>query len=156
MEDANATAPSTTMQLSDLKVINKVGGAQSETFLACPKKHGKNLNDEMLFAIKAIDKNRLIHDLRYELDWNNNLGSAIGHQFLHNYDFIYMNQKYLFLCSEHCQSGTLADALSLKASQKQYFSEDDAKAIVSEVIIALDYLHKQNKVHGALNPGKVL
>lgn len=111
------------MQLQDLKVINRVGAGKADVFLACSKKHGKDLAKEQLFAIQVMEKSKLNHHLRFDLDCNSTLGTAIGHHSLHNYDFMYMNDKFLFLCSEYCHQGSLADIINQKAKSHELISE---------------------------------
>jgi ankyrin repeat protein len=79
MDVGNAidTAPSEKMQLQDFKILNRVGVSKSNVFLACCKKHGKNLAKEQLFAIKIVEKSQTSHHVRYDLETKKSISSVV-------------------------------------------------------------------------------
>lgn len=64
----------------------------------------------------------------------------------------FRTQKYLHLVLEFCPAGELFYHLSLRKK----FSEDDARVIIAEIILAIEHLHKHNISYRDLKPENVL
>lgn len=133
-----------------------MGNSKSNIFLACCKKHGKNLSKEQLFAIKIVEKSRTSNHVRYDLETKQSINSIVQHPCLANFEFVFMNEDKLFICTEYCQGGNLSNVIKSYNSKKQRMSEDDARKYASEIVAALGHLHTQNIVHKQLTADSIL
>lgn len=156
--DANETAASEKMQLQDFKAINRLAGStNADVYLACPKKHGKTMAKEPLFAVKVVDKSKASHRARYDLDNKKTVGAVMYHPNLLNIDYMYMNEQKFFICTQYCHGGDLGSIIkqmNLKALGS--ISEDDTRTYATEIVTAIGHLHAQNFVHGSITPDSIL
>ena len=91
VKDANDTQ-STSIQLSDFKVIDKVGaGAFGAVYLVCPKKFFKNLSNAPLFAMKILEKDNVLKQnlARYALTERNVLSISGSHPMIVDLEFAF-------------------------------------------------------------------
>ena len=76
----------------------------------------------------------------------------VDHPFIVKIEDAFQTQNYLHLVLEFCPGGELFFHLNSRKS----FVEKDSRTIISEVILALEYLHEQNVVYRDLKPENLL
>lgn len=65
---------------------------------------------------------------------------------------LYQDQVYFYLISEYLEGGELFERIK----KNKYFSEKEAAKIMSQIISAVNYLHKKGIVHRDLKPENIL
>lgn len=76
----------------------------------------------------------------------------MNHPFIVKLGFAFQNEKKLYFALEYCPGGELFNLLQ----RKRQFSEDVARFYVSQIILALEHLHKNDIVYRDLKPENVL
>ena len=76
----------------------------------------------------------------------------LQHPFLVNFVEAFRTQKYLHLVLEFCPAGELFYHLS----RQKKFSEEDARVIIAEIILAIEHLHDHDIMYRDLKPENVL
>ncbi|KAJ3033386.1 camp-dependent protein kinase catalytic subunit [Rhizophlyctis rosea] len=135
--------------LDDFHVIRRVGkGGFANVFLVRLK-----AGTGRYFALKAIKKTDLVR-LKQEKQILNekNILKAVKHSFIVELYHTFQNVNYLFMTLEFVAGGDLFSYLR----KCQRFGEEDAKFYVSEVLIALEYLHSQHVIYRDLKPENIL
>lgn len=60
--------------------------------------------------------------------------------------------QHIFIIMEFLEGGELFE----KIKESEYFSEDKSRALMKDMLEAVNYLHKQNIVHWDLKPENIL
>ena len=76
----------------------------------------------------------------------------LKHPFIVDFVEAFRTQKFLHLVLEFCPAGELFYHLS----KRKKFSEEDARVIIAEVILAVEHLHKHRITYRDLKPENVL
>ena len=76
----------------------------------------------------------------------------LQHPFIVDFIEAFRTQKFLHLVLEFCPAGELFYHLS----RKRKFNEDDSRLIISEIILAIEHLHKHNITYRDLKPENIL
>ncbi|KNC99250.1 AGC/PKA protein kinase [Spizellomyces punctatus DAOM BR117] len=135
--------------LDDFHIVRRVGkGGFANVFLV-RLKHSTG----RYYALKAIKKHDVVK-LKQEKQILNekNILRSINHPFIVELYHTFQNVTYLFMTMEYVAGGDLFSYLR----KVQRFAEDDARFYVSEVLIALEYLHSYNIVYRDLKPENIL
>ena len=76
----------------------------------------------------------------------------LNHPFIVDFVEAFRTQKYLHLVLEFCPAGELFYHLS----KRKKFSEDEARIVIAEIILAVEHLHKHSIIYRDLKPENVL
>lgn len=136
--------------LDDFTVIRRVGkGGFAKVFLVRQRKSTRKY-----YALKCIKKEDIIR-LKQEKQILNekNILKRFKHPFIVDLFHTFQTRTHLFMTLEFVPGG---DLYTLMKTTKTGFPEDHARFYISEVIIALDYLHSINVVYRDLKPENIL
>lgn len=130
---------------SIVKVLGK--GTFGKVFLVQKK------DEKIFYAMKVLNKEK-IFKFKQEQHLKNEreIMERVCHPFLVKLLFAFQNQTRLFLVTEFVQGGELF--FQLKTDGK--FSESRARLYSCEIILALEYLHRNNIIYRDLKPENVL
>lgn len=128
-----------------LKVIGK--GSYGKVVLVKHAKEGK------LYAMKILRKENIISRNHLEhTKIERHVLKRVSHPFIVKLYFAFQTSKKIYFILEYCPGGELFFHLS-KFTE---FSEEVVKFYASEVILALQYLHKLNIIYRDLKPENIL
>ncbi|NWW92752.1 WEE2 kinase, partial [Rhynochetos jubatus] len=82
--------------------------------------------------------------------------AVLGHH-LHvvRYYSAWAEDDHMIIQNEHCNGGSLQDALQENAKLGQYFSETELKEILLQVSMGLKYIHNSGLVHLDIKPSNI-
>ena len=81
---------------------------------------------------------------------------AGNHRMIANLDFAFQNDHRLYLIMEYCSGGDLSTQIKNRNKLGNKFTEDEAKKYICEVIIGLEFLHKNDIIFRDLKPENVV
>ena len=107
----------------------------------------KKINE--YFALKEMSKVKII-DRRSEISImsERNLLSNLHHSFIVNMHFAFQDFYNLYLVMDLLTGGDLRYHIA----HKRTFSENQTKFIIANMLLALEYIHKQNIIHRDIKP----
>lgn len=107
-----------------------------------------------MYAMKILEKEKIIQQnlARYALTERNVLSVAGRHELVVGLDFAFQNEHRLYLIMEYCPGGDLGKQIKLKRK----FTEQEAKLYISEVVVAIEYLHKNKIIFRDLKPENIV
>lgn len=73
-----------------------------------------------------------------------------------NLDFAFQNEHRLYLIMEYCAGGDLGAQIKMRNKARNRFSEAEARSYICEIIIALEFLHKNEIIFRDLKPENVV
>ena len=136
------------ISLKDFKILNKLGkGAFGKVLLV----HNEELNKYFAMKIlkkKFIEKNKQQLHVKTE----RKILEIIEHPFVAKLYYAFQNSEKLYLLTEYMPGGEMFYHLH----KDIYFSEERTKFYISEIILALIYLHKNNIIYRDLKPENIL
>ncbi|CXJ28669.1 rac-beta serine/threonine protein kinase, putative [Plasmodium berghei] len=128
-----------------LKVIGK--GSYGKVLLV------KHTQSNKLYAMKILKKDNIISQNQFEhTKVEKNILKCVSHPFIVKMYYSFQTSKKLYFILEYCPGGELFFHLSKLTK----FTENIARFYISEIIIALQYLHKLNIIYRDLKPENVL
>ncbi|KEG03829.1 rac-beta serine/threonine protein kinase, putative [Plasmodium vinckei vinckei] len=128
-----------------LKVIGK--GSYGKVLLV------KHLRTNKLYAMKILRKENIISQNQLEhTKVEKSILKSVSHPFIVKMYYTFQTSKKLYFILEYCPGGELFFHLS----KLNKFTEEIARFYVSEIIIALQYLHKLSIIYRDLKPENVL
>lgn len=136
------------VHLNSFIVHSRIGqGSFGEVYLV------EKRNSNMFYAMKVLSKQKVFSDnlKRYAITERNVL-SAIDHPFIVKLRYAFQNADYLFLVMDYCPGGDLGEYLE----EEGRFTEKRAKLYMSEVLLALEELHKHNIIFRDLKPENII
>lgn len=145
--------------LNDFKVVDRVGsGAFGSVFLVTPKKYAKDPSKGPLFALKILEKENVLKQnlARYALTEKSVLSVAGNHRMIVNLDFAFQNEHRLYLIMEYCPGGDLGTQIKNRNKLRNRYTEEEARAYICEIIIGLEFLHKNDIIFRDLKPENVV
>ena len=112
----------------------------------------KSLIDKKVYAMKVLDKNFLIsnNQLKYAISECNILKQA-SYPFIIKLHYSFQTKENLYMILDYCPGGDLGFHLQLNL-----FEEEEAKFYISELILAIEYLHNMNVIYRDLKPENIL
>ncbi len=128
-----------------LKVIGK--GKFGKVFLV------QETETKKLYAMKRIKKSdikdkQLIHQIKEE----QKILKELNHPFILKLYYSFQDNNNLYLITDFMQGGELKSLLSKSIQLK----ENKAKFYLSEILLALEYMHKNNLIYRDLKPENIL
>ena len=145
ISDGDSNSKINEKDFTPIKLIGK--GSYGNVFLVRYKKNNK------LYAMKVLSKSLL----RSQNQENNtkserNLMVQINCPFIVNIKFAFQNDSKLFLVQEFLQGGDLF--FHIHSNPK--FSNEKAKFYIIELVLAIEFLHKNNMLYRDLKPENIL
>eukprot|EP01084_Bolivina_argentea_P106579 190688_1 len=128
-----------------LKVLGK--GSFGKVLLVRKK------DDNKIFAMKCLKKQRVFQ--RHQVEHTKTERRVLGylcHPFLVSLHYAFQTDFKLFLVLDYCAGGELFFHLS-KAGR---FTEDRTRFYISEIVLAVDYLHCKDIIYRDLKPENIL
>lgn len=134
--------------------INIIGtGNFSEVWFVIDHKYKSEFAMKRLLKSRVIDK-KCIKGIIKE----RNLLSKINHPFLVNMHFSFQDNHYLYMILDLMKGGDLRYYYKLYDSEnrKKFFSENECNFFVSNLILSLEYIHKNNIIHCDIKPENIV
>jgi len=134
--------------INDFHLLKLIGiGGTSKVYLARRKDNGK------FHAIKVINKKSIVERDKEEILFvERNIMVRLNHPFLTSLHFAFQTAENLFLVMDFHPGGELFYYLS----QRRIISEEQAKVYMGQIILGLNYLHKNNIIYRDLKPENIL
>ena len=144
----NQELPDTRSGITGYDLLKQVGkGGFSRVILARSKASGK------LVAMKVMNKQDIITSNKVkQVMLERNILVRLKHPFIVNLEDAFHTKHYLHLVLEFCPAGELFFHLS----NRKNFAEEEARVVIAEVILAIEYLHSKEIVYRDLKPENVL
>lgn len=112
--------------------------------------------EEKIYAIKIINKKKFEEqDLSDKIQMVNEIKVQRELKLCGNslkLFKIYESEKYLNLLMEYQEGGTLGD----KLEKQQKFSEEDARIIIAQLLLTVDFMSQKGIIHRDLKPENIL
>jgi hypothetical protein len=148
IESGSDVAADTKVNLSNFNIHSIIGkGSFGQVFLVEKK------DSNMFYAMKVLPKQRVFKDnlKRYAITERNVL-STINHPFIVKLHFAFQNKENLFLIMDYQPGGDLGEYLQ----DEGRFSERRSRIYISEIILAVEELHRYNIIFRDLKPENIL
>merc|ERR1740117_620635 len=103
--------------------------------------------------MKILEKDKVLAQnlIRYAKTERNVL-YMVQHQFIVGLNFAFQSAPRLYLIMDYCPGGDMGMALA----KHRRFSEDNARVYAAEILLALEYLHKNKIIFRDLKPDNVI
>lgn len=161
-EPAADEVPRERLGLEDFEILKVLGrGAFGKVFqvrirpaAASPDTEASWRRPGNVFALKTMKKSRIVGsqtDVRHTMAERDTL-AAVSHPFIVKLHCAFETQDRLYLVQEFCCGGELFRRLEVE----QLMMEKDAIFYLSEIILALDYLHSLDVVYRDLKTENVM
>jgi serine/threonine protein kinase len=147
-EDKDFTSISVQLTYHDFTPLKLLGrGSYGQVCLVRLKINNK------LYAMKVLDK-LLLKEKHQELHTKSerDLMVKVHCPFIVNIKSAFQDQKYLYIISDFMQGGDLYYHLH----EKGVLNFEEAQFYISEIVLALEYLHKNNMIYRDLKPENIL
>jgi serine/threonine protein kinase len=138
------------LTLESFEIIEKLGkGSFGSVFLVRKKDDVEKKN----YAMKVLEKDKVLAQnlIRYAKTERNVLCLA-KHQFIVGLEFAFQTTSRLYLIMEYCPGGDMGQALA----KHRRFELDLAKIYTAEIVLAIEYLHKNEIIFRDLKPDNVV
>lgn len=140
--------------IDSFELLNKVGkGTFGEVFEAVLIKEKEIFATPKKYALKAIKKRMLVHtgQMKYAIsEWT--IMKRLNHPFIVGLHYAFQNTKYLYLAMDYWPGKDL----SVHLDTYNYFPEEIARFFIAEVILAIEYIHKNDIIYRDLKPNNIL
>ena len=136
------------LKVSDFQKLKLLGkGSFGEVYLVKFKKNNK------IYAMKILDKNDIIEKHQEEhTKIERDLLTRINCPFIVNIKFAFQDKDNLYIITDFMQGGELFFHLH----KEKRFKDEKAKFYIIEIILAIEYLHKNKMLYRDLKPENVL
>lgn len=133
---------------SSFSVLEKIGaGSFGQVFKV------KHNDTGTIYAMKSISKDFLLKTKQIKYAQNEcKVLKQINHQFIIKMHYAFQTPNYLHFIIDYCEGGDL----SMHIATKEIFEEPEAKFYISELILAIEYLHSKNIIYRDLKPENIL
>ena len=138
------------VKLEDFKFIRLIGvGSYGKIYVASKKSSNK------LYAIKILNKKNLHNKLELQnIKTERTVLAKLNHPFIMKLYYAFQTKGNLYFITQFMHGGELN--YHIYNEPNNYFSEEKARFYASEIIIAINYLHKNNCIYRDLKPENVL
>ena len=136
------------LKFEDFEILKLLGkGSYGQVCLVRLKVNNK------LYAMKILDK-LLLKEKNQEIHTKSerDLMVKVHCPFIINIKSAFQDEKYLYIVTDFMQGGDLYYHLH----GKRIFDFGEAQFYISEIVLALDYLHKNNMIYRDLKPENIL
>ncbi|KYR01199.1 cAMP-dependent protein kinase [Tieghemostelium lacteum] len=135
-------------RLKEFKQIRVIGtGTFGKVYLV------QNINDKRFYAMKCLNKANVVQLKQVEhLNSEKSILASVNHPFIVNLYQAFQDEVKLYLLFEYVAGGEVFTHLRKTCK----FSNSVAKFYAAEIILALEFLHKQNIVYRDLKPENLL
>jgi len=128
-----------------MKVVGK--GSYGKVMLV------KHKHSNMVYAMKMLRKDNVVKRNQVEhTKTERNVLEAVSHPFIVTLHYAFQTPKKLYFILEYCPGGELFFHLS-RAGR---FSEGRCRFYASEILLAIEYLHRLNIIYRDLKPENIL
>ena len=138
------------VKLEDFEFIRLIGiGTYGKIYVASKKSSNK------LYAIKILNKKN-VHN-KFELQnikTERTVLAKLNHPFIQKLYYAFQTKGNLYFITQFMHGGELN--YHIYKEPNNYFSEEKARFYASEIILAINYLHKNNCIYRDLKPENVL
>jgi len=143
-----AAAEETKVCLDDFKLMKVVGkGSYGKVMLV------QHNSDGAIYAMKMLRKENVLKRNQVEhTKTERNVLEAVTHPFIVTLHYAFQTPKKLYFVLEYCPGGELFFHLS-RAGR---FSEARCRFYSSEILLAIEYLHRLNIIYRDLKPENIL
>ena len=144
----NNISPLINKNIPNFKQIKVLGkGKFGKVFLV------ENIETKKLYAMKRIKKSDITDEqLINQIKDEQKILKELSHPFILKLHYSYQDNQNLYLITDFMQGGDLHNLLS-KAIQ---LKENKAKFYLSEILLGLEYIHKNNLIYRDLKPENIL
>ena len=113
----------------------------------------KYFNNDKIYAMKILDKEEIIRRKQIKHTKTERLLlEKLNHPFIAQLQFAFQDTKKLYLVTEFMQGGELFFHIKRRTG----FKEVSAKFYMSQIFLAIDYLHKNGYIYRDLKPENIL
>jgi len=113
----------------------------------------KYFNNDKIYAMKILDKGEIIRRKQIKHTKTERLLlEKLNHPFIAQLQFAFQDTKKLYLVTEFMQGGELFFHIKRRTG----FKEVSAKLYMSQIFLAIDYLHKNGYIYRDLKPENIL
>ena len=148
-EPENLYNNNTSLKESDYMKLSKLGcGSYGQVFKV------KNKETSKIYAIKEINKSKLIKENKYyQIKIENDMLNVCSHPNIVKYYGFYENHINFSIIEEYCPYGDLS---SFIIENKQKLSLIEIQYIIAQIIICLEYLSTKQIIHRDIKPENFL
>ena len=141
------------VKLEDFKFIRLIGiGTYGKIYVAS-KKNGNSSNK--LYAIKILNKKNVNNKIELQnIKTERTVLAKLNHPFIQKLYYAFQTKGNLYFITQFMHGGELN--YHIYKEPNNYFSEEKARFYASEIILAINYLHKNNCIYRDLKPENVL
>ena len=138
------------VKLEDFNLIRLIGvGSYGKVYVA-----SKNTSKK-LYAIKILNKKKInTNNLKKSINTERTLLANLNHPFIMKLNYAFQTKQSLYFITNFMHGGELN--YHIYKEKNNYFSEEKTKFYAAEIILGLDYLHKNNCIYRDLKPENVL
>ena len=138
------------VKLEDFKFIRLIGiGSYGKIYVASKKSSNK------LYAIKILNKKNIHNKIELQnIKTERTVLAKLNHPFIQKLNYAFQTQGNLYFITHFMHGGELN--YHIYKEPNNYFSEEKARFYSSEIILAINYLHKNNCIYRDLKPENVL
>jgi protein-serine/threonine kinase len=113
----------------------------------------KYFNNDKIYAMKILDKEEIIRRKQIKHTKTERLLlEKLNHPFIAQLQFAFQDTKKLYLVTEFMQGGELFFHIKRRTG----FKEVSVKFYMSQIFLAIDYLHKNGYIYRDLKPENIL
>ncbi|GAM27189.1 hypothetical protein SAMD00019534_103640 [Acytostelium subglobosum LB1] len=134
--------------LADFSILSEIGAGSFGTVRLC-----KHNDSGIYFCLKMLNRQRITSTKQIEHILNEkNIMLSINNPFIVKLFATYKTSQYLYFMMEYVGKGELFNYIRMESQ----FKERTAKAIIGEIILAVEYLHQNNIIYRDLKPENIL
>ena len=136
------------ISLNDFKIIKILGkGAFGKVYLV------KKINNGKVYAMKILDKKYIIEKNQISHTITERLAlEKLNHSFIAKLNYAFQDTQNLYFITEFLQGGELFFHLKKNGG----FKEKAVKFYMSQVLLALEYMHNNNYIYRDLKPENII
>jgi len=140
----------TKVNIEDFSFIRLIGiGSYGKVYVA------RKITNNKLYAIKILNKKWInTKNQRNNVKTERTVLAKLDHPFIMKLNYAFQTKKSLYFITQFMHGGELN--YHIYNEKNNYFSEEKTKFYAAEIILGLNYLHKNNCIYRDLKPENVL